>query len=237
VSNAATSWARKQRTGDSRTSYVLRDLADRANSKGEAWSSVQKIAEDTEQSLSSVKRCLVRLQQQNLIARLDQTHYDDSGKWSSTVTIVLYNEVARKNAVRRGWLRSSRETNGNICDIIDETAPENQSRANDGGSIRATDRSSHWTTDDNAADGSDWTTDRGSLVSHENHNLRTITPKVPVTAQVADRCDDRRATGEWKRFQDAWPWRNGEAVEPIKRHFEAMRSDRNVSTTMRQPVC
>jgi hypothetical protein len=203
MSNAATAWARQRRTGDTRTSFVLRDLADRANAKGECWPTTKTIADDTEQSISSVKRCLAKLEQQNFIARIEQLQYGDSGKWSSALTIVLYNDAARKNALKRGWMRKNTDISAERDAIRDDLDTDCSLAASGRSPMRTTDRGPDRATVNDASLGPIWTTDRGSLMSHENHNLRTYPPKAPPSAYPplldADRGLSEKSNGESAR--------------------------------------
>ena len=63
-------WAMEQRVGSSSEKFVLVALADRANGDtGECFPKVERIAEDTQLSYSTVQRCLKALAEQGLVKR------------------------------------------------------------------------------------------------------------------------------------------------------------------------
>jgi len=69
VSIAAMAWAKQVRAGGPGIKAVLLVLADYADEAWSCWPSQQRIAEETEQSLRTVRDQLARLEQMGLIAR------------------------------------------------------------------------------------------------------------------------------------------------------------------------
>jgi hypothetical protein len=95
MSIQAVGWAIGQPVGSSAQKLTLIAIANYADEKGEAWPSQQRLCRDTDLSESSIKRCLMALEQRGIISRTkrkrpDGSHASDLIKinqmWGSTQT-------------------------------------------------------------------------------------------------------------------------------------------------------
>lgn len=97
MTHAARDWARRQRVGSTTASYILRDLADRADNAHQCFPNVTRIAEDCEMSTRAVKAGIALLEELGLISRQRRyTGYQD--RTSDLYTLHLDIEVRNTKA-------------------------------------------------------------------------------------------------------------------------------------------
>lgn len=106
MSNAAITWAKKQKTGHSTRKAVLVAIADYADEMGRCWPSQKRIAEDTEFGERTVRRALSELEEMGFIKR-DNRHSPDKMTYMSDI-IILGPDIGRDEASQRPAATSQR---------------------------------------------------------------------------------------------------------------------------------
>ena len=105
----------QMKIGDPAAKLVLLALADRADKEtGQCWPSLARIAEDTELSVTTVKRRLNKLEERKLIKRDQRDH-------NSTLYTLAPTELGLGRTELGGWVSQSHEpTNDNQSENLND---------------------------------------------------------------------------------------------------------------------
>lgn len=117
MSIKALNWAYEQSTGGPAPKIVLTILADYADENGVSYPSQGNIARKAEVSVSSIRRHIARLEELNLVCRVER--FRDDGARSSDEYRLLMNDRTRDLARQNGWQERTGE-----ADLTD-TPPTN----------------------------------------------------------------------------------------------------------------
>lgn len=108
----ASTWAVEQITGAAARKALLLALSNHADKAGVAYPSIKTLADESEQSIPSVRRHLDELEDRGLIARVDRWH--ESGRRLSDWLVLLMSEEARERARELGWKEGKRPRRGEV---------------------------------------------------------------------------------------------------------------------------
>jgi hypothetical protein len=244
MSFQAMTWAVLQKTGHPRARNVLFALANRAGDFGESFLRLERIAEESEQSRSSVIRALARLEKLGLLYRTPERRHESGtfgGRFTSSMTFLLMNEACVQEALRHGYDPEAVKGGDLEPEAADEEdGPENDARAGESTAFQYETRSlddvsennglaedknhggSNWNAVDSARSDAIWNADRVSLLEREPISKEPLTPQSPPDASTGAALDGGSWLADWDRFLHAWPWAAGELPEQARRTFRKL---------------
>ena len=237
MSFQAMTWASRQKTGHARARNVLMALANRAGDFGESFLRLERIAEESENSRSSVIRALARLERLGLLYRAPERRHESGtfgGRFTSSMTFLLMNEACVQEALRHGYdpeaiRRAALEAEadddaGDVDSTAFQVGTRSNSDVNENNELERekNDGGSNWNAVDSARPDAIWNADRVSLLEREPISKEPLTPQSPPDASNGAALDQGSWLGDWERFRDAWPWAAGELPEQVRKRFREL---------------
>jgi hypothetical protein len=242
MSYQATTWALGRKTGSPAGKALLLTIANYAGVNGDCYPSIPRLAEETEQSASSVRRWLAELEDIDLIARA--ARYHESGRRQSDWIILLCDEAAREFARSLGWTgKPPREASAeaasggeNVSPAAPDCAPsEPQNEGGDPSKLRGSPyHSCERVTLPQLWKGDPTTGERARITKLTvKDSLSPPEPEPEPTIGCADRERDfgesvsapppGEEAAEWTKFYDLWNWQEVESPIVAKGVFRRLK--------------
>lgn len=176
-------------------------LSNYAGQRGDCFPSQERLAEETEQSVDTVQRRMSDLAKAGFIYRPRQNR-KGSGHFGVGITIVLCSADAVDYARSLGYAPNAETTQNGV---------ENETSE---GEIAC----HHRTAGSGAAEPQEAAPPYRTGAAQNSQEDITLTPKSPFPKPEPPPPDDG-FTKDWLEFEKSWPWAEGEAREPARRHF------------------
>jgi len=248
MSFQAMKWVADQKAGSPSAKSVLYALANYANFEGGCFASLDRLADDSEQSRASVIRRLAELEARGLIYRGTARRKGDgrhAGEFTTCMTFLLMDTISIGEALRHGYdpenqVRCAQNDEnsdageneqenpacGEITVVQSATRP-NDAPSENNGLGDAT--KGHGVADCNTVisghGGSDCNSARVSPVQHEPINREPITLLKPPALSPAAVLEDDSWHSSWRRVESLWPWTGSDAPHRVREKIRTMDPD------------
>ena len=239
MSIPAQKWAMEQKGASCSAKFVLVVLATFADVTGACWPSQETLATATNQSVATVQRCLRQLEELGLLC-IGPRRVKKNGHAGTRQYVLLHDSWCVKYALEIGYDPS---VVGKKCENSiegDEDVSVQDDSENQTLQIAASGENG---AEENQEDGEKPNENRHCNLQHQDPAAQTLqiavsadtslapyqeqpylnlSPKVPTGPSPVAALDDGSWLTDMNRLVDAWPWADGELIEPVRKKFREL---------------